>query len=508
MLNGFEAASTVKTKLLAAQLEGAVKWKKTDGMTAVYASLLEDKTTNLDAVYISGTEYQELIKSEHKNIDIMGFVDEQSNDALLEKLKTDTATFDTDHYYIVAAPIIDSKKKTHLGNIWTAWTKKEIIANIESAKNTQTITAIAIILALIVILIYLLRHIIITPLNNSINIMTLLTQGKYDIEIPNLNKEDEMGTMARAIEVFRQSAIDKEKSDKAQKEAEENSETERKQLLQDMAKKFEEEVLSIVENLSSSIGDMGMTAKQLSVLASKTETDASEMANFSNQASQNVQTVASASEELNSSVQEIVQQTTRAATLTRKADEQAKETNVVVGTLQEAATKIGDVVKLIQDIAEQTNLLALNATIESARAGEAGKGFAVVANEVKSLATETSKATEEIAEKIKEVQDISNKSSTAINSIASAIVEISMSMTAVTAAIEEQGAATNEISRSAQEAATGTQNVSNGISSVNQSAIETGKIALETEAASHELSNKSNDLKNAVNDFIANIRKS
>ncbi len=248
------------------------------------------------------------------------------------------------------------------------------------------------------------------------------------------------------------------------------------------------------------------TANTLSGNAQQTSAQSTAVAAASEQASANVQTVASATEELSSSVMEIGRQVAESAKIAGQAVDQANQTNTTVQSLAAAAEKIGTVVKLIQDIASQTNLLALNATIEAARAGDAGKGFAVVAAEVKNLANQTAKATEEIGQQIAEIQGATKELVGAIQEIATTITSINQIATMIAAAVEQQGAATKEIARNVQEAAKGTQEVSSNISGVNKAANETGEMASGLLSAAGELTRQSEGLRSEVEGFFATIR--
>lgn len=258
--------------------------------------------------------------------------------------------------------------------------------------------------------------------------------------------------------------------------------------------------------VAGAAGQVQSTANTLSGNAQQTSTQSTAVAAASEQASANVQTVASATEELSSSVAEIGRQVAESAKIAGQAVDQANRTNMTVQSLAASAEKIGTVVKLIQDIASQTNLLALNATIEAARAGEAGKGFAVVAAEVKNLANQTAKATEEIGQQIAEIQGATKESVGAIQEIATTITSINQIATTIAAAVEEQGAATKEIARNVQEAAKGTQEVSSNIGGVNKAAAETGQMASGLLSAAEELSRQSEGLRHEVEGFFATIK--
>jgi methyl-accepting chemotaxis protein len=273
-----------------------------------------------------------------------------------------------------------------------------------------------------------------------------------------------------------------------------------------LANNFESNVGGVVQIVSSAVTELEATAQNLSHMAEQTQMQASAVAAAAEEASANVSTVAASTEELTASIGEITKRVQESASIAGQAARQAQETNATVGSLQKAAEKIGDVVQLITDIAEQTNLLALNATIEAARAGEAGKGFAVVASEVKNLATQTAKATEDIRMQIDGMRRATDTSVSSIQEIGNTIERLNALAAGVAAAVEEQAAATQEIARSVEQASAGTREVTRNIGTVSQAASETGGSARQVLSTASELGKQSGSLQKEVNDFLADIR--
>jgi methyl-accepting chemotaxis protein len=335
--------------------------------------------------------------------------------------------------------------------------------------------------------------------------MSRLAAGDVAEAIPGAARNDEIGAMAAAVQVFKDNKIEADRL-AAEKEAENDVKMRRARVLDDLTRAFEAKVTELVGGLSAASSVMEDTAQSMSATAAATNRQAAVVAAASDQTSTNVQTVASATEELTSSISEIARQVATSTEIAARAVDHARRTGDTARSLADGAQKIGDVVTLIQSIAAQTNLLALNATIEAARAGEAGRGFAVVASEVKSLAGQTAKATTEIAEQITAIQTASDETVTAIRSVVDVITEIDQIGTAIAAAIEEQGSATQEISRSVQEAARGTQEVNSNISGVQRAADDTGAAATQVLGAAEQLSTQSKDLAGQVNRFLSDVR--
>jgi methyl-accepting chemotaxis protein len=356
-----------------------------------------------------------------------------------------------------------------------------------------------------ILLAWLIGRSIVAPVTGMTAAMTKLAGGDKTVEIPARDSKDEIGDMAKAVDIFKENMI---RADQlaAEQRAEQTKKEQRQVAIEGFIATFESGVRGSLDALASAATEMRATSQSMSATAEETSAQATTVAAAAEQASANVQTVAAATEELSSSVAEIGRQVTQSTKIAGQAVEEAGRTNVTVQGLSAAAQKIGDVVKLISDIASQTNLLALNATIEAARAGDAGKGFAVVASEVKSLANQTAKATEEISAQVAAMQGATSGAVEAIQSIGGTIGSINEIATTIASAVEEQGAATQEIARNVQEAAQGTGQVSSNIVGVNQAAGETGAAASQVLVAAEELGKQAETLRADVGSFLANIR--
>jgi methyl-accepting chemotaxis protein len=337
--------------------------------------------------------------------------------------------------------------------------------------------------------------------------MDELAGGNFAVVLPGLGRKDELGAVAGAVEKFKVVSEQKARDEaEARIKQDQIAAQQRKAEMVKLADSFEAAVGEIVETVSSASTELEASAGTLTSTAERAQEVTTMVAAASEEATTNVQSVASATEELSSSVNEISRQVQESARMAREAVEQARTTNDRVGELSKAAARIGDVVELINTIAGQTNLLALNATIEAARAGEAGRGFAVVASEVKALAEQTAKATGEIGQQITGIQGATQESVGAIKEISGTIERLAEIASAIAAAVEEQGAATQEISRNVQQAAQGTQQVSSNITDVQRGASETGSASDEVLSAAQSLSSDSNRLKLEVGKFLDSVR--
>ncbi len=346
---------------------------------------------------------------------------------------------------------------------------------------------------------------VIRPIREMTVSMKYLSDGDTSVKVPSIERRDEIGDMAKAVQVFKENAIEKERLDSREKEHLMAREA-RSKKVEELISTFEVSSNDVLSSVNAAVTQLRSNAQTLSATAEQSNVQSAAVAAGSEEADVNVQTVASATEQLSGSIDEITQQMDHSAQITRAASEEAELTTATVKNLSTASQRIGDVVSLITDIAEQTNLLALNATIEAARAGDAGKGFAVVASEVKSLANQTAKATEEIGTQINSIQDISEEAAEAIHKIAGTIGKMNEIAATISAAMEEQRAATQEISRNVAEASTGTANVSANIVGVSQGAQETERAANEVLLAADELGQRAQSMSDSVDGFLEGIR--
>ncbi|MEO0961928.1 MAG: methyl-accepting chemotaxis protein [Pseudomonadota bacterium] len=394
------------------------------------------------------------------------------------------------------------------GNNWAVVveiTKAEAEAGI-SALLVQFLVVATLVLAGAAAVGFFVARGITKPLTVMTSAMEGLSNKDWSIDIPSLDRKDEIGAMAQAVQIFKTAGQDADRLQAEEAERETRAAEEKQQAMFKIADDFELSVGEVVEAVASTARDLKSTAQGVSSIAEETTAQSANVAAAAEESSVNVQTVSSATEEMSASISEMQQQVLRSRDVSQEAAQNVEQAAGQVTGLSDAANQIGDVLALIQDIAEQTNLLALNATIEAARAGDAGKGFAVVASEVKSLATQTQKATEQIRHQIEGVQSESKTAVAAIGSIRDVIAQVTEISQAIALTIEEQAAATNEIAGNAQQAANGTQEVSSSVLGVSEASQQASAASTQLLSSSNILAEQGETLRERMNAFVKQIR--
>jgi len=362
------------------------------------------------------------------------------------------------------------------------------------------------VLAVVLLCAYFIGRSVTRPLTTITGLTSRLASGDSDFEVPYTARKDEVGGLANALHVFKDNAVAMAKLHAEQAAVKQQADADKQRAMMELANKFEASIQAVVGDVMADASEMCQATQKMSRTANDANERSRVVADASQHASDNVQTVAAAAEELSASISEISQRVSQAAGVASKAAADSDHINNTVEGLASAASKIGEVIGLINEIASQTNLLALNATIEAARAGEAGKGFAVVASEVKALASQTAKATDEISAQISAIQSETQEVVDNIRGIRTTIMQVNEISSSIAAAVEEQGAATKEIAHNVQQAASGTNNVSQNIESVTSATEETGAVAASVLQSSDRLSSKLQKLQQEVSTFLGSVR--
>jgi methyl-accepting chemotaxis protein len=495
-----------KTLLLASQMYGAIKWKKQQSIEDVYAKqAAPESESNLSDVLVTDAD-RNLITSfradNYENVELAPILNES-----FEQIGDNRhLTIEHDRHVITLVAVVDETKNKTLGYVAMAWSKLSAFENMASLRNTSIITSAVITLFITGSLVVLLQIMSIRPIASVKETMALLASGDLTVDIPFIDKVDEIGQMAQAVQVFKDSAIEKEQLEAEQAAKEKQAEEEKREAMRQLAENFQSKVGGLVSSMATAATELQSTAENMKSIAEQSSQSTQSVARTSSEASANVNSVAAAMEEMTASNVEITSQINNTMEQSNHAAQSADDANVTIANLSELMSNIGEVVGAIRGIAEQTNLLALNATIEAARAGEAGKGFAVVADEVKKLANETGAKTDDVEQRISEISTAVDSSVHVMGQVIDNVSEINNAITIVSAATEEQNATGKEINRSVSEASGGVQNVSTIISDLQDGVNNSQNAADAVLTAANELAQISEQLNSSVDDFLSQIQ--
>ncbi len=501
--NTYSVSATAITKLIAAGETGSIRFKKAKIIQSAYDDLVADKAEWVDGFFAIDRSGNAIFLRHSERAEKLDFMSQITGS--LEQVEAEPITLQVAGRSVVVAPTGVSKKDGKpYGYLAIAWNKDFISEAISGGRTNNIVAGVLGVVVIVGLLFGVIQWLVTGPLARITTCIQNLADGNQDVEIPETGRTDEIGRIADALGVLRKHEIERQSLNRDQEEA--SARREKRQMrTEELVTQFKSEVQTLLETVIGDMADMDGTATGLTELSDSTAEQATAAASATEQATSNVNSVASSAEELSASIAEISRQLESATHAVAQGTSNAELSNTRVAGLTSAADKIGEVITLIQKISEQTHLLALNATIEAARAGEMGKGFAVVASEVKTLASETAQATEEISEHITAIQVSTADAVSAIDAIGSSMNEINELTNSIATSVQEQGDATSEISRSSQEAAAGTQEMASTMVAVNEAVANARMTAGEVKNVSGNVSAQAAKLRSVINAFLEEV---
>ncbi len=505
-LDEFAAANRERTLLLAAQMAGGIKWKKPESVERVYATLIEpDSGSNLDAVLITTADFTPLTAFEapdYQNTDLAGLLKAEGPAAQESGIWTGR----TKSHLHVLVPVIDQKKQETVGYAIMAWSKRAAQARLASIESTSVVMSAGVSLMIILGLIVFLRHLAIRPIVSLQEAMQSLAGGDLDTEVPHCSRQDEIGCMAGAVQVFKDNGLEKRRLEQEREADRLRRERDQAEATKALADAFQSRVQGIVTTLAAAATEMERSAQDMNEALGQSADMTRNAVDGAAQTSGNVQEAARSSGDVTTTLQTIAAQVETANSLVRRSVAVVEKTDARALAVAEAARKVNDALQLIADIAAQTNLLALNATIEASRAGEAGKGFSVVASEVKNLANQTERSIHAIETVVSDMNAASADIVAALAEIKSAVGDIARSSESVAQAVDTQSDLTAQMTNRLARAADGAQTISGTLSTIGQSAEDSGRVAGHVLEAAGDLARQAETLDHEVRTFLTEIR--
>jgi methyl-accepting chemotaxis protein len=485
-------------------MSSAVRYARVEAIKGSYAETAQNTEAGLDGILVLDKTGKPLDSYVRSGIDLGSltrFAEEgrsrAESAAVVQASPSQT---------LVLTPVLAGTQRERVGYLAAGWSRQAVVDQIASNTEASVAISFAVVVILVLALFVLVRRVVINPTLEISRAMQMISDDNLDIRLTCLKRTDEIGTIARAVGVFRDSTAKVRLLNEEQERTKAETEANRKKLMIQLAQDFESNVSTLVEQSLMAASEMGEFAHTMAGRISEAERGAVEIASATSHTLENVGSIASATEELSATTSEISMRINQSVQGARDTAEAADQTSHTIEALANQALRIGDIVKLINDIASKTNLLALNATIEAARAGDAGKGFAVVASEVKQLANQTAKATEDITQQINGVQQSTQRAVDEIKYISKVAEGAREIATGIAAAVEEQNITTREISRAANHAASGTQVVATNIDLVTGEVVDASHMAKDLVDTSRRVSDQFNQLRDQVTNFISHVR--